>query len=393
MNFEQWPKELGKKIHESEFETPIIKPQAEESLKMAREDILDILEKNKAKKTDSEHVEDIFKNIANIISSTSFDQRFVSAGVEVVNKERVRYEMKKLINYIITTQSVEKMENFARVFMDVNGLKPINDFVSHENGDKFLLRAVTILTDNERVQKFADDNNLNIIPSSEGGDEFGYWLEKQDGPVTTDIINDLGDIVKEEVAAMNTDDIFDITDNQLKAKLAKENLKPPAGFKFKPSISFGGLTLLQAYAAMESDKDMSAMATHDEAINILMDYYFRMSEAIADLDKAAKKESLKISSDEHDNFLHKIMQRSVEAREALDKLDQVRKNFISFNEVVKNLIDNILTRKSEILAEMLADDFDVNRKQVLRAEVAVLENSEKQIASFLQNFDLFDTKD
>ncbi|PIR94934.1 hypothetical protein COT95_01430, partial [Candidatus Falkowbacteria bacterium CG10_big_fil_rev_8_21_14_0_10_37_6] len=76
-----------------------------------------------------------------------------------------------------------------------------------------------------------------------------------------------------------------------------------------------------------------------------------------------------------------------------DKLDQVRKNFISFNEVVKNLIDNILTRKSEILAEMLADDFDVNRKQVLRAEVAVLENSEKQIASFLQNFDLFDTKD
>lgn len=121
---------------------------------------------------------------------------------------------------------ISKMSSVARISGDLNGLKALNDLISHEAGDKYLnafvnafKKAIIIIQENKRYE------GLEIIGTSEGGDEFCIMIKNKNGDeikkdYVSEIQKELQTLIesdKELVFVMNND--FDFS-----KKMALENL-------------------------------------------------------------------------------------------------------------------------------------------------------------------------
>lgn len=107
------------------------------------------------------------------------DQREVFRREKVVNKEYAKQAIRELIN--------EGNNNFARIEIDVEGLKSINDIVGHDKGDIYLQeihKAInkTVSDIKSNYPEIKDELEFSI--SAEGGDEFGVLIVgKEEGQI------------------------------------------------------------------------------------------------------------------------------------------------------------------------------------------------------------------
>ncbi len=114
---------------------------------------------------------------------------------DLPNKEYVKGLFFDHINGHNETPSdfIKKMNSVARISGDLNGLKAINDLISHEAGDKYLnsfvvsfKKAIDIVSKNKRYE------NLEIIGTSEGGDEFCIMIKSENGlEIKEDFVNEI----------------------------------------------------------------------------------------------------------------------------------------------------------------------------------------------------------
>lgn len=130
-----------------------------------------------------------------------------------LNKEELKERSLEVFQEAIYKKGEQKSyENIAtdlrscgKIFIDVNGLKAINDFASHADGDIFIDRLSHTLKNNEEIKKFIKDNNLEVEIAHEGGDEFGFLVKKIDGELYEEgenspiILLNLKKIIQDEV--------------------------------------------------------------------------------------------------------------------------------------------------------------------------------------------------
>lgn len=118
----------------------------------------------------------IIDELIKLKESEYIDQRKVFRQERVVNTEFAKQSINELIN--------NGNKNFARIYIDVEGLKTINDIVGHEKGDIYLKEIYKAI--NKTVEDIKKDypelkDELECIISAEGGDEFGVLLKAKEG--------------------------------------------------------------------------------------------------------------------------------------------------------------------------------------------------------------------
>lgn len=177
------------------------------------------------------------------------DSREIFANSDVKNQKFAKHRIMEFIR--------NKNDNFARVFIDIEGLKTVNDIAGHEKGDIYLLKIY------QNMQKTIKDfyniypeikDEIDIIITTEGGDEFGFLIEgkkngktkvneenfsldrnnkkgKMDlGNMIVDLFNDnLGDIDYEEF----------ITNKDITRGLSEEEAREYKDYEFFASASAG----------------------------------------------------------------------------------------------------------------------------------------------------------
>ncbi len=74
------------------------------------------------------------------------------------------------------TRLTDNLRNYARIGIDLNGLKAMNDLMGHPKGDEYLNKSVEVIA--RVARKYSDTGNFASIKiSQEGGDEFGIFVE------------------------------------------------------------------------------------------------------------------------------------------------------------------------------------------------------------------------
>ncbi|MEA2065452.1 MAG: diguanylate cyclase [Patescibacteria group bacterium] len=105
------------------------------------------------------------------------DSRDIFTNNDVKNQNFARHRIIELIK--------NGNENFTRVFIDIEGLKTVNDIVSHRKGDVYLSEIYKKMQ--KTVREFyniypALKDEISITITAESGDEFGFLIEgKKDG--------------------------------------------------------------------------------------------------------------------------------------------------------------------------------------------------------------------
>ncbi len=144
----------------------------------------------------------------------------------------------------------EKTSKIGFIFLDVNGLKAINDLASHNAGDEYLKRTVQAFLRNEEINEFIEEYNLEIRPARAGGDEFAVLVERKTGRLDesideedTNIITSLREKILEEVGKIKMDDLIDFKNQEILEKMGEQgrNLLSewPGEYFFQASIAGG----------------------------------------------------------------------------------------------------------------------------------------------------------
>lgn len=114
-------------------------------------------------------------------------------------KKRIRDRVVESMG-LDSRDGIELLAHSARISIDINGLKSINDITkSHEAGDKFLQR----MADKLRLvqEKLVSDPSFNLASayvSTEGGDEFGLFIECN-SRIDIDTKNKIFDYINKEL--------------------------------------------------------------------------------------------------------------------------------------------------------------------------------------------------
>jgi len=308
----------------------------------------------------------VHENLLEKVSVMSYDQRFLyNREGEELNGDTIRIEHKNALRFRIK-EIAEKLlgdeENFAeecsqiaRVFVDINGLKPVNDFAGHGNGDKFLRSVAEIMTNKNKVKGtdnqvyiYAKEMGWDLIPSSEGGDEFGFLIKSKDSVIDDEDLFIFRKKIEDEVSKINMDSVFDFKDPEVRKKIKEADLKIPddyendgIAFHFKPSVATGQVVFDEAAILLTQDKfkDEEGSIPFDEykkehkykdsrtaLIHYFMKAVFDISEKPADDEKREHKEKWGNSTDPEEVFMAMIMQRNKEAQELLKENKKLKED-------------------------------------------------------------------
>ncbi|HEY9583231.1 MAG TPA: GGDEF domain-containing protein [Candidatus Paceibacterota bacterium] len=218
--------------------------------------------------------------------------------------------------------------SLARVNLDLNGLKALNDLAGHEAGNKGLKLFANILNFGATTIWLRDELHLEVTTSAEGGDEFGIVIAGlPDGAKKgVDLREYSEEIVHryfEEVYSADVSHFIDFTKPEVRGKLVGLGISDevPKDFIFRMSTSVGLCTFGEAldlidvsradvkFSEVVADITNAMFATADkrsminksefkrklgESNPILSGLYARMSREVIHLERELKAKNEKI---------------------------------------------------------------------------------------------------
>lgn len=108
-----------------------------------------------------------------------------------------RYDVRK---FMAEDSSPERIDEFAWIMLDANGLRSFKDCTSHEETTHYLQGVVRILVNEESVaRKLLAENGITVIPMATGGDEFEFYLRGK-RPISQDIIDEAVRLFQQEIS-------------------------------------------------------------------------------------------------------------------------------------------------------------------------------------------------
>lgn len=157
------------------------------------------------------------------------------------NRKFVIEKAGEFIRSIVESDSIEEKDiySLARVDFDMNGLKVLNDLGgSHGVGNEGLRLFSEVIKKGETTS-WLRNMGFVVIPSVEGGDEFGLLLYGKEDlrPYVTDIVNGYF----EETRNINVSDLIDFSGKEVRDKLKFLGIDKdiPSDFKFEITTSVG----------------------------------------------------------------------------------------------------------------------------------------------------------
>lgn len=290
-----------------------------------------------------------------------------------LNKEELKERSLEVFQEAIYKKGEQKSyENIAtdlrscgKIFIDVNGLKAINDFASHADGDIFIDRLSHTLKNNEEIKKFIKDNNLEVEIAHEGGDEFGFLVKKIDGELYEEgenspiILLNLKKIIQDEVKKIKVDDLLDFESPSVLKKLNKNDLeilekakKEEGGtYKYNISAAVGACALDQALNSyleiLTTLREKGIEPTKREKI---LDGLKGLTRDLAEFqmkkDKAEMKNKLSEGSWQ-EKFNVYLMMRTEESRELFRENIWLKEQIYEKNEIIEDLSERIVKKETE----------------------------------------------
>lgn len=244
--------------------------------------------------------------------NTFLDRRF-----DLPNRPYVERQMYAAIDErVAENASLNDLRRIGRVFIDVNGLKAVNDLAGAAQGDEYLRRIANFLRNEDApIRRKLLEQGISVLVSVEGGDEFALTL-KGDKPITADLINEVLSFYERGIGEIKVDDLLDLSDERVRAKLGDVADKVPTDFKFKATIAIGGATLADSFF----DADVSEKDDYGTALAKMRGSLFARADAEMKKHKIETKRRLR----ETGSPLALLYERTDEARQLEIEIQRLR---------------------------------------------------------------------
>lgn len=109
-----------------------------------------------------------------------------------------RYDLRMLMT---DNPSPERIDEFAWIMLDANGLRSFKDCTSHDETTHYLQGVVRILVNEESpTRKKLAAMGINVIPMATGGDEFVLYLRGK-APITQKVIDETVEDLQQEISS------------------------------------------------------------------------------------------------------------------------------------------------------------------------------------------------
>lgn len=207
------------------------------------------------------------------------------------NRRFAEHKIDEYVRAIVGRERHEERDLYtlARINFDLNGLKALNDLGGHDAGNKGLKQFANILNFGATTLWLRDDLKLTVIPTAEGGDEFGIILYGQ-----IDLRTHITDICKKyfyEVFETDVSHLINFGD-----KTVRENLKMlgisddvPSNFIFRLSTSVGACLLGEAL----NEIDVSRIGvTFEQMVTDISNEMFKVADKRSNIQKSKFKQEL-----------------------------------------------------------------------------------------------------
>ncbi len=269
--------------------------------------------------------------------------------VKLARKELSKYRLSQIIDTIADkeTISTDDLKKVVRVAFDLNGLKAMNDLGGHKQGDEGLRMFSTVLREG-KTTKWLEGKGFEVLPSSEGGDEFGLVISglENNTAISDEDLKEISQKYREEVYALNAKSLVDLNDagvrvNLLKSGFSKKRITElmASGFEFKLSSSVDASRLDEALNQL----DIAPNEKYQNMVRAIVGKMFDIADKRAIADKEAFKGGLEHSSSSNERALFDMYSRldknSIKVRLRLsDAIDiMVERLGLSYAEVEKML--------------------------------------------------------
>jgi GGDEF domain-containing protein len=258
---------------------------------------------------------------------------------------------------------IELLNHYAIIELDVNGLKSINYFAGHDNGDEFLNRIAMVLVGDAKIHKFINAHKLEVIIARKQGDEFTLLISSQEDlskqSKRTTTVTRLRELIIEQTQEIDVSGLIDFYSQDVQKKLGKIGCRmlKKAGEKyhFPVSLAGGELTFgtifkvalniacgVKSPSNTATNKFKKSLEKIDKyLLDALMSLSLDLTENIMENNKKAFKNYLIRGNDEF-RFTSFLMMRNEESRNLLEENTNLRNE----NARVKK---NLTNKGAEIL--------------------------------------------
>ena len=298
----------------------------------------------KSRAVDDAAFRDLFSREAKRVWGQYMVERFGMPS-KIFAKEEVKHFIDMLLS---NDASLDDFKKVARISIDVNGLKAVNDLNrgDHSKGDIFLEIVARVIKDEQIIAIFKEQG-VTLIPTSDGGDEFGIVVTA-DYALDKNILDAIMRSVNEELLSSETTEevqkTLDFKDESVvaafggfsqdewKAKTREEKdieikrLEVPKDFIFQARTSMGATTLYDTFLTMDGGKhEIRREDNYEKILEKLMGGVFSKSDENMQEFKEEFKSSLMDSNDPKEKFLSLVYSRNESEREISRELDEMKK--------------------------------------------------------------------
>jgi GGDEF domain-containing protein len=343
-------------------------PDKEEDKKL--EELFIYVIKNGKRKPLDVLARDVVKKATEMSIKGFFDKRFNLPGRSYL-KHEIMVTFSRVVRRAKGEDGKLKMKRvdffgkkFAIFIFDAEGLKAVNDNLSHSLGDIYLrlLASKIFPSRNKKLAVFLEQHNLSCFEATAGGDEmaliiyFDNWEEEVEQSIfsfnkngqRSDLALEILNIVENDLGKTDVLKELKISIDFFRKKLAEKGVKIDIHDDFIWKVAAPGsyCTLLKKdwiehfNSSFESDDKKEEKA----AIYRIMDAIFTSIEKPLKRRKIAFKEGLRTSENLDDQVAYKITVRNEETRRLLDELEKKDRMICKRNLVISQLVKKIKKR-------------------------------------------------
>jgi GGDEF domain-containing protein len=315
-----------------------------------RSDIEEVVQILKDEKVSTEGAQKIFDKVFDTNKALYIDNRpYVRMAKRSLSEHRMALMIEELVkNKELTVLNLRKI---VRVNFDLNGLKPMNDLGGHEMGNEGLRIFSDILKEG-KTTKWLEEAGFTIIPSSEGGDEFGMVISgiENDRPIDDLLLQEIKKRYMQEVYTTPAGNLVDFKNKEVQKKILDSG-KPQgyidqainSNFEFKMSTSMGVARLDQALLEIE----VSPARSYKETVRAIIGKMFSIADNQAIENKTKFKRGLAESEDIKDMILSDLIDRDKGAKQKDEIINELKKMLMELGlptEQIEARIDEIKKR-------------------------------------------------
>ncbi|MFA5997611.1 MAG: hypothetical protein WC791_03960 [Candidatus Paceibacterota bacterium] len=262
------------------------------------------------------------------------------------SKMFAKEEVKHAIDNLLSREpALESLKKIARISIDLNGLKAVNDLNrgDHTKGDVFLEIVARTIKSEKMVSEFKS-RGISLVPTSDGGDEFGVIVVSEKALDTGTLEEIMKNINAELLSEDTTRELRNVLDfnNEIVAsafagvtpeewakKSAEEREEEirkagiPRDFAFKAHASMGAATLYDAFSTMKGEKhEIEKGDSYERILDKLMGGVFTKSDTLMQENKETFKKEIQESENPNEKFLSMVYSRNEAERELSRELDK-----------------------------------------------------------------------